>query len=146
MTDPLHDGVVQRRARRERVVLDHMESENEHQFDRTLATFSHARYELVPTGQVVDGFDDVAAYYLAGRTIFPDQRNELISMHHADDTVIIEFWLRGTHLGGDHPTGRAFTCRMCAIFEFDDDDLMVSERVYFDQTTIANQLSGTSPE
>lgn len=136
------DAAAERRARREQLVIDHMETENRHEFDRTIATFSHPRYELIPSGQVVDGFDDVAKYYVDGRTIFPDQRNELISLHHADDAVIIEFWLRGTHLGGDNPTGRSFTCRMCAIFTFDDNDLMVSERVYYDQATITDQLRG----
>jgi ketosteroid isomerase-like protein len=117
-----------------------METENRHEFDRTIRTFSHPRYELIATGEVFDGWDDVAEYYVRGRSVFPDQRNELISIHHSDDAVIIEFWLRGTHTGGAHPTGRSFECRMCAIFTFDDDDLMTSERVYFDQATIANQL------
>jgi hypothetical protein len=31
---------------------------------------------------------------------------------------------------------------MCAIFEFDANDLMTTERVYFDQATITAQLTG----
>lgn len=131
-----------RRERREQVVIEHMESENVQDWDRTMATFSHARYELMPNGRVVDGTDDVNEYWLLGRTAFPDQRNELISLHHSDSCVIIEFWLRGTHLAGPNPTGRSFKCQMCAIFEFDDDDLMTCERVYFDQNTITSQLQG----
>ena len=136
MSDP-----DERRARRERVVREHMESENVQEWDRTIVTFSHPRYELIPTGVVHDGHDDVMAYYRKGRAVFPDQRNELIAMHHAADSVIVEFWLRGTHLGGRNPNGKAFECRMCAIFDFDADDLMTSERVYFDQATITAQLS-----
>ena len=132
----------ERRARRERVVIEHMESENVQEWDRTIATFSHPRYELIASGAVHEGHDDVMAYYLKGRGVFPDQRNELIAMHHTDNAVITEFWLRGTHLGGRNPNGRAFECRMCAIFEFDDDDLIVCERVYFDQATISRQLAG----
>ena len=41
------------RARREAVVREHMESENAHDFDTTIATFGHPRYELVATGDVV---------------------------------------------------------------------------------------------
>lgn len=119
-----------------------MQSENVQEWDRTMATFSHPRYELIPTGQVVDGEDEVMSYWHAGRTLFPDQRNELIELHHSDNSVIIEFWLRGTHLGGPSPTGRSFECRMCAIFTFDEDDLMTGERVYYDQQTIQDQLSG----
>ena len=139
------DPVTARRERRERVVLEHMQSENVQEWDRTMATFSHPRYELIPTGQVIDGHDDVMAYWRAGRSVFTDQRNELISLRHCDDAVVIEFWLRGTHLGGSNPSGRKFKCRMCAIFGFDEDDLMTNEQVYFDQTTIANQLSGLIP-
>lgn len=138
----LGSGASARRERREQIVIEHMESENVQQWDRTMATFSHPRYELIPNGKVVDGEEDVLAYWHSGRAAFPDQRNELIEMHHTDQDVIIEFWLRGTHLGGSNPTGRKFECRMCAIFTFDDDDLMTAERVYFDQNTISQQLSG----
>ena len=40
------------RARRETVVREHMESENAHDFDTTIATFEHPHYELVATGDV----------------------------------------------------------------------------------------------
>ena len=40
-----------------------MESENRHEFDVTLATFDHPRYELIATGDVYDGPDEVAAYF-----------------------------------------------------------------------------------
>ena len=35
------------RARRDAVVREHMESENRHEFDVTLRTFAHPRYELI---------------------------------------------------------------------------------------------------
>ena len=76
-----------------------MESENRHDFDTTVATFDHPRYEIVPTGDVHDGRDEVMAYFNETRTAFPDQRNELIALHHADDAVIAEFTLKGTHRG-----------------------------------------------
>jgi hypothetical protein len=52
----------------------------------------------------------VRAYFAESRTAFPDQRNELVALDHADDAVIVEF------------------------------DLLVCERVYFDQLTIMRQL------
>ena len=131
------------RAWREDVVRRHMESENVHDFDATLATFSHARYELVATGQVHDGDREVREYFRASRAAFPDQRNELISLRHADDTVIVELWLLGTHtgrLGALEPTGRAFRTRMTAFFIFDDAGI-VCERVYFDSGSILRQLT-----
>src|SRR3954447_25022135 len=87
------------RKRREVVVREHMESENRHEFDVTMATFGHPRYEIVPTGDVYDGEAEVARYFEESRTAFPDQRNELIKLHYAGDSVIVEFDLMGTHLG-----------------------------------------------
>jgi steroid delta-isomerase-like uncharacterized protein len=132
------------RERRESVVREHMESENRHEFDVTLGTFHHPRYEIIATGDVHDGPDEVMRYFKETRTAFPDQRNELIALHQAEDAVIAEFNLLGTHLGsfrGLPPTGRAFSCRMLAIFEFEPEgDGIVCERVYFDSATIQRQL------
>jgi steroid delta-isomerase-like uncharacterized protein len=129
-------------ARREALVREHMQSENVHDFDTTMRTFGHPRYELIATGESYDGEAQVAAYYAQTRAAFPDQRNELIALHHAQDAVIAEFWLLGTHLGplrGLPPTGRSFRCQMAALFLFDDERL-VCERVDFDQATILRQL------
>ena len=130
------------RETRERIVREHMESENRHEFDVTIGTFDHPRYELVATGDVHDGEREVRDYFAETRTAFPDQRNEPIALHHADDAVIAEFWLRGTHEGrlrGLPPTGRSFECQCAAFFLFEDDRL-VCERVYFDAGTILQQL------
>ena len=118
-----------------------MESENHHDFDTTIATFAHPRYEIIATGDVYDGESDVRRYFAETRTAFPDQRNELIALHHADDAVIAEFDLLGTHLGPLRflpATGRTFRCRMTAFFLFEDDHICC-ERVYFDQTSILRQ-------
>ena len=130
------------RARREAVVREHLASENAHDFDATIGTFGHPRYELVATGDVYDGEEAVRGYFAETRRAFPDQRNELIAMHHADDAVIVEVDILGTHLGPLRalpPTGRAFRCRTSAHFVFEGDRL-VCERVYFDAATIAQQL------
>jgi steroid delta-isomerase-like uncharacterized protein len=130
------------RERREAVVREHMESENVHDFDTTIGTFDHPRYEIIATGDVYDGEAEVRRYFAETRAAFPDQRNELIALHHADDAVIAEFYLLGTHLGPLRalpPTGRAFRCRMTAFFIFAGERI-VCERVYFDQLTLLRQL------
>ena len=138
MTDP---GL---RARREAIVREHMESENVHDFGTTMATFAHPRYEIVPTGDVYDGKAEVDRYFEETRKAFPDQRNELIELHHAENSVIAEFDLKGTHLGsfrGLPATGKSFTCRTLAIFVFEEgSDHISCERVYFDSATILRQL------
>jgi steroid delta-isomerase-like uncharacterized protein len=130
------------RDRRDAVVREHMDSENRQEFDVTLRTFAHPRYELVPTGQVFDGEEEVRQYYAASRAAFPDQRNEIVAIHHADEAIVVEFDLLGTHRGpflGIAPTGRAFKCRMVALFVFEGDRI-VCERVYFDSATMLRQL------
>ena len=130
------------RDTREAIVREHMESENRHEFDVTMGTFKHPRYEIIPTGEIHDGAEAVDRYFKETRAAFPDQRNELIAMHHADDAVLVEFWLRGTHEGelrGIPATHKPFECRCVAIFEFEGEGL-VCERVYFDTATILGQL------
>jgi steroid delta-isomerase-like uncharacterized protein len=130
------------RERREAIVREHMESENRHEFDVTMGTFHHPRYELIATGEIHDGPEEVDAYFRETRTAFPDQRNELVALHHSDDAVVVEAMLFGTHLGplrGLPPTGRSFEMRFVAIFLFEEDRL-VCERVYFDSGTILRQL------
>jgi len=134
------------RERREAVVREHMESENTHDFDVTMGTFDHPRYEIIPTGQVYDGPEEVTEYFRMTREAFPDQRNENATLYHADDAVIVEFDLLGTHEGelrGMAPTGNAFRCRTCAFFLFEQGGTgIVCERVYFDAATILAQLAG----
>jgi steroid delta-isomerase-like uncharacterized protein len=130
------------RETREALVIEHMESENRQEFDVTLDTFQHPRYELIATGDVFDGPEEVAAYFEETRSAFPDQRNQLTALHHADDAVIVEATLYGTHLGsfrGLPATGRKFELEFCAMFVFEGEGL-VCERVYFDAGTILRQL------
>jgi steroid delta-isomerase-like uncharacterized protein len=134
--------------RREAVVRKHLASENRKEFDETLDTFDAPRYELIAQGAVYDGPEAVAQYFRDSRTAFPDQRNRDVRLRRAEgdgrDAIVIEFELRGTHLGplqGFGATGRSFSCRMCAFFFFaKGGDKIVTERVYFDAGTILQQL------
>ena len=121
---------------------EHMGSENRQEFDATIGTFSHPRYELVGTGDVYDGKKAVERYFEETRRAFPDQRNELLALHHTDDAVVVEAVVRGTHKGplrGLPPTGREFELPILSLFLFDRDEL-ICERVYFDQQTMLRQL------
>jgi steroid delta-isomerase-like uncharacterized protein len=130
------------RRKREAIVKEHMDSENRHEFDATLETFHHPRYELIGTGEVHDGPEEVGKYFEDTRRAFPDQRNEVRALHHSDDAVIVEAVIRGTHQGPLQslpPTGREFELPILAMFVFEEDKL-VCERVYFDQLTVLQQL------
>src|ERR1700716_3295984 len=90
----------------------------------------------------------VRGYFAASRTPFPDQVNEIIAIGAGGDTVLVEFWLTGTHLGllrtpkGEiAPTGKAFRVRIMASFEFAPDTAkIVCERPYFDRRAVMSAL------
>jgi len=136
-------------AARIKTVHDHMALECAKDWDGVIATFAHPRYEMYGNGTVFDGEDAVRGYFAASRTPFPDQGNELIAIAEDGDTVLVEFWLTGTHLGPlrlagrvIEPTGRSFRVRMTATFEFaPGSDKIVCERPYFDQGAVLRALS-----
>jgi predicted ester cyclase len=130
---------------RQKLVLDHFRDEVAQDWDSTLATFPHPHYEVIATMTVHDGDDAVRGYYHDTRTAFPDQHHELIALRHSADAVLVEFWLKGTHLGpfGKIPaTGSAFRVRMSACFVFDEHENLVCERIYFDTLSMLKQLVG----
>lgn len=123
-----------------KTVRDHMALECDHDWDAVINTFQHPRYEMHASGAVHDGEEEVRRYFAESRSTFPDLSNEIIAVAGADDsdTVLVEFWLRGTHLGvlrvnGKEyaPTGRRFETRMSATFEFaPDSEKIICERPY----------------
>ena len=131
------------RQRRLALIDEHFKTEVTQEFDLTLATFGgHPHYEIMPTGQVFDGDDEVMGYYTTTRTAFPDQRHDDVRLHFADDAVIAEFDLLGTNLGdfyGRPPTGRSFRVPIIAVFFFERDEI-VNERIYFDSASLIRQI------
>lgn len=128
---------------RENLVLDHFHDEVRQDWDDVLATFPHPHYEIIPTLTVYDGDREVRGYYTDTRVAFPDQDHEIIALRHSADAVIVEFWLLGTHkgpLGGLPATGARHRTRMTAYFIFDDDETLVTERIYFDSLSMLKQL------
>jgi hypothetical protein len=120
---------------REKLVLDHFHDEVRQDWNATLSTFPHPHYELIASMTVHDGDGEVRGYYHDTRVAFPDQDHE----------IIVEFWLLGTHLGPlgrIPPTGSAHRTRMTAYFLFDENENLVTERIYFDQLTVLKQLIG----
>jgi hypothetical protein len=117
-------------------------------WDAVIATFEHPRYEMYGSGTVFDGEEAVRGYFRASRTPFPDQANEIIAIAHDGDTVLVEFWLTGTHLGPlrlpdrvVEPTRKSFRVRMAASFEFPPGgDKIICERPYYDQGAVVRAL------
>lgn len=131
------------RRRREEAILELLEIENTLDLARLGEVFPHPRYELIGNNRVYDGLDVCTQYLRERAGAFPDYRAELIAHYHADNAVIAEVWVSGTHLGhieGITPSGKGFRCRMAAFFLFEGDRLTCS-RIYFDHATIARQLA-----
>jgi steroid delta-isomerase-like uncharacterized protein len=131
------------RDRREAVLRALLDAQTRHDAQAAIECFGHPRYELIGNNHVYEGPDEVARYYRETWATFPDFALELLSLHHADDAVWVEFWLTGTHLGarpGFEATGKRFRCRAAAIFSFDGDALD-GARIYYDTATIARQLA-----
>src|ERR1700756_1741082 len=126
------------RERREAIVREHIAAENAHGISRAIATFHHPRYEVAPFGSVSDGgqaVHDLLAGMFAG---FPDFHVDVVRQHYADEAVVCEFVITGTHLGpfaGLPSTGRRIEVPLVGIFDFDGDRLMC-EKVYFDMATL----------
>ncbi|OZI48635.1 ester cyclase [Bordetella genomosp. 4] len=127
-------------AARVQTVIDHMALECVQEWDKVIDTFEHPRYEMHSSGATFDGVDQVMGYFHSSRAAFPDLKNEIIAVAAAEgtDTVLVEFWLTGTHKGPFsvdgktyEPTGRTFRVRMAATFEFaPNSDRIICERPY----------------
>jgi steroid delta-isomerase-like uncharacterized protein len=149
MSMPTHDSTYDSalRHKREAIVLEHMNTENAHDFERCISAFSHPRYEIMASGEVWDGHDGVKTLLMQNVTGFPDFKGEPQSLQHGEHAVFVEARFRGTHNGewrGIPPTGRKVDFPLMIIFVFEG-DRMVCERTYFDQLTILRQL-GVVPE
>ena len=137
-------------AARIEMVRRHMALEIAQDWDGVIATFAHPRYELLGPGTIFDGEASVRSYFIASRGPFPDQANEVIAIaaDAATDTVLVEFWLTGTHLGPlklgprtIEPTGKAFRIRIAASFQFaPGSDKIICERPYYDQAAVMKAL------
>ena len=133
------------RERREAVVLEHIAAENGHDVEATIATFHRPRYEV--NGEPSDGEAAVRELLQGLMGGFPDFHVETQKLHHADDAVIGEARITGTHNGtfaDIPPTGKRIDVPMAAIFEFEEDRLL-RETVYWDIATILRQI-GILPE
>lgn len=128
------------RERREAIVAEHIGAENRQDVEATIGTFHHARYEV--NGETSDGEEAVRELLRDLMVGFPDFQFEPGASHHADDAVIGEGRLTGTHQGtfnGVPATGRPIDVPVAGVFEFEDDRL-VCEKVYFDSATLLRQI------
>lgn len=131
------------RARRQAVVDQHVNAENNGDLDAMIASFKTPRYEVFPMGATFEGEDAVRA--LVGGLVggFPDFNFAPTKTHHADDAVIVEAMMTGTHeneWAGIPPKGNKLELPLVCIFDFEGDGL-VNEKVFFDFAAVQRQLT-----
>jgi steroid delta-isomerase-like uncharacterized protein len=134
------DDITSLRQRREETVIQHIEAENRHDIEATIATFHRPRYEV--NGEPSDG-EEAVRELLQGLTHgLPDLHTETVRLRHLDDGVLVEGIITGTHDGewaGIQPSGNRVNVPLVGIFEFDGDRLLC-EKVYLDMVTVLTQM------
>jgi steroid delta-isomerase-like uncharacterized protein len=128
------------RERREATVNEHVEAENRHDIDATIATFHSPAYKV--NGEPYDGEEAVRTLLQGLVDGFPDFHAEIVKLHHADDAVFGEARVTGTHNGefnGIPATGKPVDVMIGTIFVFDEDRLLC-ETVYWDMATVLQQI------
>jgi steroid delta-isomerase-like uncharacterized protein len=90
-----------------------------------------------------EGRDQVREFYGQLMAALPDLNIEVVRRHVADETIILEVVIRGTHLGswrGLPATGRKVHIPLCGVYTFTPDDRLAGERIYYDRATVLRQL------
>ncbi len=132
------------RQRREEIVHQHVNAENDGELDAMIASFHSPHYQVIPMGAIVDGADAVRSMFGDVLKGFPDFQFIILKLYHDENAVIVEGRITGTHKGefaGMTPKGRKMDIQTACIFDFDEDRLM-KETVYFDFATLQRQLTG----
>lgn len=126
--------------------MEHVQAENRHDVAASVATFHTPCYRVLPMGIVHDGKEAVGELLSGIFKGFPNFTVDVDKTYHSEEAVILEVRMKGTHLGdwaGLKATGRSMDVPVVCIFEFDGDRL-TCEKVYFDMSTLVNQLTATS--
>ena len=125
-------------------VMEHVRLENAHDLEGVVRTFGgDGFYDDAPWNEHHAGLDAVRAYYSRLYRAAPDLHLDVESARVADDAVILEVRLRGTHQGTWRelpPTGRSIDLPICGIFTFDAQHRLAGERIYYDRATVLGQL------
>jgi steroid delta-isomerase-like uncharacterized protein len=133
-----------RRSPRIAIVERHIRLENDHDLEGVLGTFGDtARYDDEPWGEHYTGRDGVRLFYEQLMKALPDIEIAVQQEHIAEDAILVEVVIRGTHLGawrGLPATGRKVEFPLCGVYTFDADDRLAGERIYYDRGSVLRQL------
>jgi len=135
---------AERRAARVSLVEQHIRLENAHDLEAVLQTFGESPvYDDEPWQEHYKGSLGVRQFYRQLMSALPDLEIQVLHQHIADDAILVEVVIRGTHLGpwrGLPATGRRVEFPLCGIYTFDSDDKLAGEKIYYDRGTVLRQL------
>lgn len=131
-------------AARMAIVEEHVRLENAHDLEGVLRTFGgSARYDDEPWGEHYTGAEGVRRFYAQLLNAMPDLEIVVKRRHIAEDTIVLEVLIHGTHLGdwkGLSATGRRVQLPLCGIYTFDEQNRLAGEKIYYDRGTVLKQL------
>ena len=116
---------------REELVLRHITGENDRDLEKVMATFTHPRYEIVPSATVYDGDQAVRQMILRQWEELPWLRYTAEAIYHGEQGLVVE--TRTTCPGTE------INMLSVNVFVFDGTALVL-ERCYFDRMLFAAQL------
>ncbi|GAA4558924.1 ester cyclase [Planotetraspora kaengkrachanensis] len=134
-------------------MLDHevtdgmIDAFNAHDFEKAAGFFSPCGVYVCPGG-IAEGREQIASYFALYLEGFPDITLTPTSKGVCGDLTVMEWTVTSTH-GGPFllpdgevagPTGRHVVVRGCDFRTMDDDGLIASQRVYYDQLEMLSQL------
>ncbi len=126
------------------IVDEHIRFENAHDLQGVLGTFGHtAQYDDQPWNEHYRGPDGVRRFYEQLMRALPDLQIDVQRRHAAEDSILLEVIIRGTHLGawrGLPATGRRVEFPLCAVYTFDARSRLAGEKIYYDRATVLRQL------
>jgi steroid delta-isomerase-like uncharacterized protein len=128
------------------LVQAHLQAENKHDLDAVIATFGKTPRFIVNGLQLNDAQSIRALYEgfgFGGRGGLSDVAAEVTQQHVSGESIVVEMTFRGKHTGiwqGIPATNREFEIPACAVFDFDAEGKIASERVYFDGALLLRQL------
>jgi steroid delta-isomerase-like uncharacterized protein len=134
----------ERRAARIAIVEQHIRLENEHDLEGLLRTFGDsARYDDEAWDEHYEGPNGVRLFYAQLLKALPDLEIKIQHMHVANDAIVVQVLIRGTHRGawrGLPATGRRVQFPLCGVYTFDADDRLAGEKIYYDRGTVLKQV------
>jgi steroid delta-isomerase-like uncharacterized protein len=133
-----------RRSARVAIVEQHVRLENEHDLEGVLSTFGERpHYDDEAWAEHFEGASGVRQFYEQIMKALPDLKIDVQRRHVANDAILLEVIIRGTHLGawrGLPPTGRRVSIPLLGVYTFDSHDRLAGERIYYDRATVLRQL------